>query len=158
MARRCSLLSGWLTAAMAVAGFSGSPGASQQAPQTTQYVYALVVLGLAVLAGVLIWWWFYYRPRSREVPQRAPKAAAVDDLTRIEGIGPKISVLLEEAGIRSFADLAAANVDRLREIVAAAGLTALADPGSWPEQARLAAEGQWERLQTLQDKLKGGRR
>lgn len=81
-----------------------------------------------------------------------------DDLTRIEGIGPKISALLQAAGIRTFAQLAHTDVSRLQEILDAAGPRfRLADPGTWPEQARLAAEGAWEALQALQDQLKGGR-
>ncbi|MCL4870390.1 MAG: DUF4332 domain-containing protein [Anaerolineae bacterium] len=88
----------------------------------------------------------------------APEPAAVDDLTRIEGIGPKISELLQAAGIGTFAGLAAASPDQLKEILEAAGPQfRLADPISWPEQAGLAAAGDWDRLQTLQDTLKGGR-
>ena len=32
------------------------------------------------------------------------------------------------------------------------------DPSTWPEQASLAAAGEWDALQALQDELKGGRR
>jgi len=81
-----------------------------------------------------------------------------DDLKLIEGIGPKISGLLQAAGIMTFAHLASTDVSRLKQIIAEAGLTALADPTSWPEQASLAATGQWNELETLQDELKGGRR
>jgi predicted flap endonuclease-1-like 5' DNA nuclease len=84
-------------------------------------------------------------------------AAEPEDLTVIEGIGPKISNLLAEAGIINYAQLAATGVDRLQEIVRAASL-AMTDPTSWPEQAALAAADKWDELQTLQDELKGGRR
>ena len=80
-----------------------------------------------------------------------------EDLTIVEGIGPKISSLLGTAGIVNYAQLAAAAVDRLREIVRDAGL-AMVDPGTWPEQARLAADAKWDELETLQEELKGGRR
>ena len=43
--------------------------------------------------------------------------AAVDDLAQINGIGPKVASLLQEAGIASFAALAATSVERLREIL-----------------------------------------
>jgi hypothetical protein len=43
----------------------------------------------------------------------------------------------------------------LRDILAEEGLTGLADPVSWPGQARLAAEGDWDALKVLQQKLKG---
>jgi predicted flap endonuclease-1-like 5' DNA nuclease len=80
-----------------------------------------------------------------------------DDFTVIEGIGPKINSLLHEAGIHTFAQLAAVNVDRLRSILEPAGLRFI-DPGSWAEQAQLLAEGKMDALQTLQSRLKGGRR
>ncbi|HHH41147.1 MAG TPA: DUF4332 domain-containing protein [Chloroflexi bacterium] len=98
-------------------------------------------------------------PAAEEVAMAVEAAPQPpDDLTRIEGIGPKISRLLQEAGIMTFAQLAETDVERLREILAEAGLTALADPGTWPEQARLAAEGKWDELEALQGELKGGRR
>jgi len=58
----------------------------------------------------------------------------------------------------TFAHLASTDVRRLKQIIAEAGLTALADPTTWPEQATLAATGQWDALETLQHELKGGRR
>lgn len=93
-------------------------------------------------------------PAQPEEPQPTPQP---DDLKRIEGIGPKIASLLRDAGIATFAQLAAADVERLREILAAANLR-IADPTTWPEQAALAAAGDWERLAYLQGELKGGRR
>jgi predicted flap endonuclease-1-like 5' DNA nuclease len=84
--------------------------------------------------------------------------AAPDDLKIIEGIGPKIAGLLQAADIMTFAQLAATDVGRLQEILETAGLTRLADPTTWPEQAQLAAVGQWTELETLQGNLKGGRR
>lgn len=80
-----------------------------------------------------------------------------DDLTIMEGIGPKIASVLAAAGVTTFAQLAAADVDWLREVMLAAGLR-LADPTTWPEQSRLAAAGDWEGLKALQGQLKGGRR
>ena len=80
-----------------------------------------------------------------------------EDLTIVEGIGPKISSLLGTAGIVNYAQLAAVAVGSLREIVRDVGLT-MVDPGTWPEQARLAADGRWDELETLKEELKGGRR
>ncbi len=90
-------------------------------------------------------------------PVAEPPAPSADDLTRIEGIGPKISGVLQEAGIPTFTQLANTEVNRLKEILKEANLR-LADPSTWPEQAKLAAAGEWEALETLQDNLKGGRR
>jgi predicted flap endonuclease-1-like 5' DNA nuclease len=86
--------------------------------------------------------------------------AVPDDLKRIEGIGPKLSMVLQEAGIVTFALLAAASPDRLAQILEAADprLLRLADPATWPEQAALAAAGEWDALAVLQGTLKGGRR
>lgn len=82
----------------------------------------------------------------------------VDDLSLIEGIGPKINALLNQSGIYTFAQLAATTVERLRAILETAGPRfRLADPQTWPEQAQLARDGEWDALQALQDGLKGGR-
>jgi predicted flap endonuclease-1-like 5' DNA nuclease len=86
-----------------------------------------------------------------------PAAPLVEDLTIVEGIGPKVNSLLHAAGITSFAQLAEAEVGRLREILEAADLRFI-DPGTWGEQAKLAAEGKLDELKTLQDNLKGGRK
>jgi hypothetical protein len=34
----------------------------------------------------------------------------------------------------------------------------LADPGTWTEQAALAAAGKWDEFKELTERLKGGRR
>jgi predicted flap endonuclease-1-like 5' DNA nuclease len=80
-----------------------------------------------------------------------------DDLKRIEGVGPKIASVLQATGIETFAQLAASDVARLRDILQAAGIR-IADPETWPEQAALAVQEEWEALETLQGQLKGGRR
>jgi predicted flap endonuclease-1-like 5' DNA nuclease len=81
------------------------------------------------------------------------------DLERVEGIGPKIAALLIEHGIYDLAALAATPVERLREILGGAGRRfRLADPGSWPEQARLGAAGLWDSLAELQTRLRAGRK
>lgn len=81
-----------------------------------------------------------------------------DDLKAIEGIGPKIESLLQNAGIHSYRDLERVSVDRIREILDAAGSSFnLADPSTWGAQAKMASEGKWDELKEYQDKLKGGR-
>lgn len=60
-----------------------------------------------------------------------------DDLTRINGVGPKVASLLQESGIQTFAQLAQADVARLQAILDKAGSRyRLIDPTDWPEQAR----------------------
>ena len=97
---------------------------------------------------------------AEEVVPEAVKAVEIaivpDDLKLIEGIGPKISGLLKDAGIVTFGQLAETYVERLQEILDAAEIR-IADPSTWPEQARLAAAADMAALQALQDSLKGGR-
>jgi predicted flap endonuclease-1-like 5' DNA nuclease len=85
---------------------------------------------------------------------------ASDKLTRIEGIGPKISSVLQEAGITTFAQLADATPEQIEQILAEADprLPRLANPATWPEQAALAATGEWEALAALQKEFKRGKR
>ena len=86
-------------------------------------------------------------PRA-ESPTAEPAVEAPakpDDLTTISGIGPKIAVLLQEQGLKTFSQLAAVTPQHLREILQSANLR-LADPATWPDQARLAAAGKLEEL------------
>jgi len=90
----------------------------------------------------------------------APKAAAkkstkADDLKKIEGIGPKISETLIAAGIVTFADLAKSKPAAISEIIA--DVRGNHVPDTWPQQAQLAADGKWDELKVLQDKLDGGK-
>ncbi len=81
-----------------------------------------------------------------------------DDLTKVEGIGPKIAEVLVSAEISTFSILAKTEVEKLQEILAAAGSQFTShDPGTWPQQASLAAEEKWDELKKLQDELDGGR-
>jgi large subunit ribosomal protein L27 len=87
------------------------------------------------------------------------KEPKLNDLKIIEGIGPKIEQILQEAGIDTWEALANASVERLREILEAAGSRyQMHDPSTWPAQARFAANGQWEDLKDYQDMLIGGRK
>jgi large subunit ribosomal protein L21 len=89
----------------------------------------------------------------------AAPESKVDDLTKIEGIGPKINQLLVADGIRTFADLAAAPVERLQAVLQKAGARyAVHNPSSWPEQSALAAKGDWEAFKKLTDELDAGKR
>lgn len=98
-------------------------------------------------------------PLHTDHTETAPVAPVPpDDLTIIEGIGPKLNEILQQAGIHTFADLSAATPESISAILAAAGPRyKLADPSSWPQQAALCAAAQWDALKTMQDSLKGGR-
>jgi len=94
-----------------------------------------------------------------ERPMKVPVKRRPFALRKIEGIGPKCEELLKAAGVSTVELLATANVDELREILRTGGPRFNAvDPSSWPEQAKLAASGQFEALRALQDQLHGGRR
>ncbi len=85
--------------------------------------------------------------------------AGEGDLEIVEGIGPKIAELLRARGLGSFGALAQASPGTLREILDDNGPAyRVADPSTWPEQARLAADGRWDELRSLQDSLNAGRR
>jgi predicted flap endonuclease-1-like 5' DNA nuclease len=92
--------------------------------------------------------------------EQAGEEIEPDDLKIVEGIGPRISGVLQAAGIKTFRQLAELDAERIEKILEEENpnLKRLADPTTWPEQARLAAEGRWEELETLQEELKGGRR
>jgi predicted flap endonuclease-1-like 5' DNA nuclease len=80
-----------------------------------------------------------------------------DDLTIIEGIGPKINALFNEHGVHTFAQLAKMSVPEMAAILDKGGARfKLANPGSWAQQAQLAADNRWTELKTLQDKLYAG--
>ncbi len=87
-----------------------------------------------------------------------PPPVEADDLTVIEGIGPKIQMLFNQYGIYTYRQLAETDVARMKEILHAAGpQLAMHDPGTWPSQANLAANDQWEALKSIQGFLKGGK-
>jgi len=80
-----------------------------------------------------------------------------DDLTKVEGIGPKIQGLLNDAGIYTFKQLSETALEKLKQILEDAGPRfRMHKPLTWAQQAKLAAEGKWEELNKWQDELKGG--
>jgi predicted flap endonuclease-1-like 5' DNA nuclease len=89
--------------------------------------------------------------------EEPPAPVVPDDLKIVEGIGPKIEGILHAAGIKTFAQLAAASVSQLEYIVREEAGIRVAFPDTWPEQGRLAAAGDWAALEKLQAELKGGR-
>lgn len=96
-------------------------------------------------------------------PPRTPASEEVaevraDDLTKIEGIGPKMSAALIEAGIATFDKLAASSEDDLRQAVEDAGMRLAPSISTWAEQAQYAADGDWEGLEAFQNTLVAGRR
>lgn len=98
-------------------------------------------------------------PAKKAVATKKATPAKPDDLKKIEGIGPKIASLLNADGILTFADLAKAKKTSLKAVLDAAGSRfQMHDPGTWAQQAKLAAKGDWDKLNKLQDELKGGKK
>ncbi len=91
-------------------------------------------------------------------PAPVADATAEDDLKKIEGVGPKIESLMKEGGLKTWAQVAAASPESIKEILLAAGSRyQMHDPTSWPLQAGMAAEGKWDELNKWQDEHKGGK-
>ncbi len=93
-------------------------------------------------------------PAKAAAPKKANKA---DDLKKIEGAGPKAAEALTNAGIDTFEKVANTDAAKLSEILTAASsrLSHIVTT-TWPKQARLAADGKWDELKVLQDRLDGG--
>ena len=91
--------------------------------------------------------------------KKAAKAKSTgDDLTIIEGIGPKIAELFIAEGITTFAQLADTSVERMTEILHAAGSRfSMHKPDTWAQQSALARDGKMDELKTLQDELNAGK-
>lgn len=78
----------------------------------------------------------------------APKPKSDQDLQFINGIGPKVKETLNKAGILSFADLAKKTAAQLQEILDnSSGRFRLTYPDTWPKQAALLRDGQYQELQ-----------
>ena len=79
---------------------------------------------------------------KKEAPKAAPKkeTAKGDDLKKLEGVGPKLAEILNEAGIATYADLAGTSVEKMKEILEAAGSRyASKDPAPWIAEAKTLA-------------------
>lgn len=95
-------------------------------------------------------------PVSIQTETPATPDQTPDNLVVIEGIGPKIASILAANAITTYAQLAATPANLIKQILDREGLH-MAEPTTWPEQARLAAAGDWDGLNALQDRLKAGR-
>ena len=81
-----------------------------------------------------------------------------DDLKIVEGIGPKIEELFNNAGIYTFAQLASTSVEKMKSILDAAGPRfQIHDPSTWADQSALARDGKWDELKKWQDELYKGK-
>ena len=105
-------------------------------------------------------------PKAEEAKEEKPAAKKTtrkktpkqDDLKIIEGVGPKLESIIKEGGLDTWEKVANAKPEEIKAILEAAGSRYnMFDPTTWPEQAKLAADGKFDELKELQDKLDGGR-
>ncbi|MCA0926980.1 50S ribosomal protein L21 [Ruegeria profundi] len=73
--------------------------------------------------------------KKAEAKAEAPAAAAADDLTQLNGVGPAAAKKLNEAGIESFAALAALSDEQI------AAIDTIKVKPEWVEQAKELAKG-----------------
>jgi predicted flap endonuclease-1-like 5' DNA nuclease len=107
-----------------------TPKATESAPAVEKAVTRSTAVGLDIEPGATV------------LPQvePAPSPPRPDNLKRVKGIGPKIEKLLKANGITTFAQLAHVKVSHLRALLDEAGWENIADPATWPEQARRLAQ------------------
>ncbi len=125
--------------------------------QKAKCSYWWVGLKLGVLVALVIWWWmqedfFDEKSVSNDRIELAPDdldaappagdehaVITPDDLTKIDGIGPKYAQVLQAAGVLTLKTLAGMHPDDIRNIFQAAG-GRVPNPTTWPEgAAQLAA-------------------
>jgi hypothetical protein len=117
----------------------------------------LWLLGAFIL-GLLLGWLLKQLFGGAAAVAGAPPAVK-QDLTKVEGIGPKIEGLLNNKGIISYRQLSDTPVSFLEQVITDAGpnfATHRGMTGTWPAQAKLAEIGEWDELAKWQDSLKGG--
>ena len=75
-------------------------------------------------------------PKKAVEKKVADSAAGMDDLTKIKGIGPKLAVTLNEAGIVSYDQVVELGAEGLKQkLLEVSEKNARYDTSSWPEQA-----------------------
>ena len=95
--------------------------------------------------------------KEQEINRLTARMGAMqDNFTIIAGIGPKVAAILRDSKINTFTQLATKNVVNINEILEKANpnLLRLVNSTTWPEQAKQAADGDWEALSSLQEKLR----
>ncbi len=80
-----------------------------------------------------------------------------DDLTRIEGIGPKMSAALVAQGIDSFKKLESSDVESLKTALSNEGMKFAPSVSTWSKQAEYLVKGDEEGFKEYTDYLVGGR-
>ena len=88
---------------------------------------------------------------THKVESAYGKRIVENDLTIIEGIDVEIAALLNSRGINTWKELSQTSADRCRELLVDNHKNYESyQPGTWPDQARLAYEGKWAELRKWQ--------
>jgi predicted flap endonuclease-1-like 5' DNA nuclease len=97
------------------------------------------------------------RKTAEVLALKAAVTAALDgdDFRSIEGMGLKITQLFHNNGVKTYGQLASLGYDALKGFLRANGYK-LANPSTWSDQAKLAAEGKWEELEAFKGSLSRG--
>jgi len=81
-----------------------------------------------------------------------------NDLTVVEGIGPKIQGLFHNHNVTTWKALSECSVDKCQSVLDSGGERyKIHKPGTWPDQAKMAYQGRWEELLRWQNELDGGK-
>jgi predicted flap endonuclease-1-like 5' DNA nuclease len=81
-----------------------------------------------------------------------------NDLTLVEGIGPKIKDLFHNHNVNTWQALSQCSLEKCKEVLESGGNRyKIHKPDSWPKQAEMAAQGKWQELKDWQDQLDGGK-
>ena len=81
-----------------------------------------------------------------------------NDLTVVEGIGPKIQELFHNHDVKTWQALSGCSVEKCQEVLKTGGERyKIHKPGTWPKQALLASQGKWKELFDWQEELDGGK-
>ena len=119
----------------------------------------LVAVPTILLLRIFLWWLLcpsYERMEAVEIDafgrSRRPEPEKPDDLTRIKGIGPKLSQALREAGIWSYGQLALIEKPTLERVLEEANAR-ISNAETWKKQAELAAQENWQELEAYQQEI-----
>jgi len=97
------------------------------------------------------------KEEAKSKPAAKKSTGKADDLKKIEGAGPKAAEALVDAGLDTFSKIAETDAAKLSEILSeASSRLAHIVTDTWPKQAKLAADGKWDELKELQERLDGG--
>lgn len=97
-------------------------------------------------------------PKAKIATAPKTRGRVSDNLKIIEGIGPKMEEALRNAGYKTFAKISKTSAVKLKNVLVKANTRfGIATTDTWPEQAALANNGEFDKLKILQDSLNRGK-